>query len=396
MHFKKITLTLFLNAFCITPAALAMCTRASVVKNRLSRAASARFSTVKPPVAQVSTATLPATQKPTLPPQLSDSRGDKRNYQGSWQQAGAKDAIKKALGITGAAAIAAIIAEATEIADWAGKTWFKQGFDEKLIPDEFSRAIVRIYSQNRAQCTGFIVSSEKSPGVHFLFTAAHCIRFKNYAHIKKPQNPAEYIRIELIPAVVMQSTDVAVFLIPSKQIRYFQDKTGTTLPAIPAKQLASSAPRKGKHVLLQGYPCNKAYYKKTGVHTEKLFVDEPETIGATGAVGEAKVDSIYTTLLPTETYLPESLGGASGSPCIIMRGKTPEVLGIAIAQTGSEEDPKRRAGPLQAGGCGKLPFYIQEAESRTPYIEAELNKPWLQRFAKNSSAWLYWLKSMVW
>lgn len=188
-----------------------------------------------------------------IEPQFSNSSGSGKegSDQGSWQ---VKDAIKKALGITGAVAIAAVIAEATEIADFARKTFFMDTLDEGLIPDEFSRAIVKIYGERGGQCSGCIIASEKDPSLYFVLTAAHCVSDNDYMHIKHPQYSGELIKIRLMQILVDPSTDVAVFLIPSREIRKFQDETGSVLPAIPAKQLARIEPRKSEVILLQGYP----------------------------------------------------------------------------------------------------------------------------------------------
>lgn len=388
MHSKKIILTLLLNAFCVTPAALAMCTRTSAVKNTLSRAASARFSTVKPPVAQVSTATLPPVQKPTLTPQLSDARDDKKNryrkYQESWQQAGAKDAIKKALGITGAAAIATIIAKATEIAECASKDLL---FDESLIPDEFSRAIVRIYSEtreSRGQGTGFIVASEKVPGTYFLFTAAHCISHKNYAHIRYPQQPGRSLQIELAPLVINPNTDTAVLLIPSKEISRFRHVTNTALPAIPAKQLADKAPIISERIALIGFPGNDAYRGKDVYvpHIEECIVYEPYKT----------TEQTLTKCIRSKRHLPEeALSGASGSPYIAIQGNRPEIQGIHASGDyySCEDGSNVRARTSYVGGCGELPHYLQEAEKRAHELQetlqkAERKKSLLRRFSTGS------------
>lgn len=409
MQSKKLMITVLFNALCITPAVLAMCTRTSAVRNSLSRAASARFSTVRTPVAQASTATVRPAQKRMLTRQFSDSSGGgKHSYQESWQQAEAKDRIKKVLSLTSVAAVASIIAEANEIADWASsKGFFKQGFDERLIPKEFDDAIIRMSTESSilvvavvSACSGSIIVSKNDPNLYFVLTAAHCIGPKNYAHIKNPQNPAQYIGIKLEPLVIDEGTDVAVLLIPSQAIRKFKNATGRALPAIPASQLSSAGPRTGEPILLQGYPENKDVYKGKEVYKEKLVVINPEEIIKSGSLGRIlpipyDQDRIATRLVPSEKHSPAPLGGASGAPLIALRGKTPEVLGVCHA---SEEfhsvwswlgiSTPKRMGPLYASGCGKLPLYLQEAEKRALEAkEAEKNKSWLRKFAEKYLMW---------
>ncbi len=387
MSYKKFILTLLLNAFCVTPAALAMCTRTTAVKNTLSRAASARFSTVKPPVARASRVTPQATQKMMLKRQFSSSSDDKKHsHQGSWQQAEAKDAIKKALGITAPAAIAAIILEAGEIADFARKTFFMDTLDEGLISDEFSRAIVKIYDESGGQCSGCIIASEKYLGVYFVLTAAHCVSHegKDYIHIKHPQysdDSDKDIKIELAQILIEPSTDVAIFLIPSQEKRRFQDETGTVLPAIPAKQLSSIEPRKNEVILLQGYPARVPF---KNFYREKFMSKGPTASSYTGG------EETLTKLVPLEKHLPETLHGASGAPYIVIRDNSPEVQGIhsgGVFYTFG----KVRAGPTYGAGFGKLPHYLQQAEDyaqeaeKRAHEQQEAEKEALQKTERKKS-----------
>ena len=81
------------------------------------------------------------------------------------------------MGVTAAAVGGiAVITEAKEIADIALKTFNMAMFDEDLISDEFSNAIVRLYSlggetvwlifQRGAVGSAFIVRSEKTPDLY--------------------------------------------------------------------------------------------------------------------------------------------------------------------------------------------------------------------------------------
>jgi len=381
---------LLFNAFCITPTLPAMAplrNRAPVAGNAFKRAALVRFSTVNPPITSASRVTPQPTEKLMLKRQFSSSSGGENGrYQRWWQQEGVKDAIKMALGITAPAAIAAVIAEASEIADFARKTFFMDTLDEGLISDEFSRAIVKIYDEG-GQCSGCIVASEKYPDLYFVLTAAHCVSAegKNHVHIKHPQY-SDYsdkdIKIGLTQILIEPSTDVAVFLIPTQEIRKFQDETGTVLPAIPAKQLARIEPSKNEVILLQGYPSDVPYEH---FYREKFMAKG----SATKNVYTGGRENTVTKLIPLEKHLPETLHGASGAPYIVIRDNSPEVQGIHSGGA-FYKSSKARIGPTYGGGFGKLPDYLQEAEKNARDLqeeeqrarelqEAAKNRPWYRR-----------------
>lgn len=298
---------------------------------------------------------------------------EKDSDQGWWQQERVKDAIKQALGITGVVAIAAVISEARKIAHSASEIIVLDMLDENLLPDEFSPAIVKIYGKYR--CSGVIVASEKNPGLYFVVTAAHCLSSEDgdYVEIKHPHysDPDKDIMLILTKIFIDPSTDVAIFLIPSYEIRYFEDETGTALPAIPAKQLSSIAPRPGEVVLLQGYPKDTPL---GNAYKEKFLVQGPTN-------AYQKKLSVTELITIEKDFLP-SKSGASGAPYLVVRDNRLEVQGI---HSGGLREALGKKKVSYAGGFGKLSHYLKEAEQNANEPEAaeQIVKEQIKELAKN-------------
>lgn len=258
----------------------------------------------------------------------------------------------------GGAVATVIILEAQNIADSAREIFNPDIFDEELISDEFSRAIVRIhnldpkegFSEIIGSGTAFIIRSEQNPDVYFALTAAHCVfdRKQQVLDIKDKSRHSRYLRLK--PLIVDRDNDIAILLISSEASR-FKELTGTELPAIPAKQLSNVKPREKEIIALQGYP---------GFISEEEPFYRHQFISEGPATWQKHKGVEFST-----PHLEESLHGASGSPLIAIRNKKPRVMGVISTQRISDEPvvpPAKKPGYILGTGVGQLPRYVQEAE----------------------------------
>lgn len=333
-----------------------------VVAHGLSKAALARFSTMRPP----STST--SNSKPSTPPlalRLLDS---------------IEKTLKIATGVCGAFTVAIIAHEfwdlIPEVADLAPEIFLMERLDkDNVISDELSPAIVRFNNQSEREnnrCSCCIVASVKNPDMRFVLTAAHCISEKRESEsdilIRSPQDPCKMIPITgLTPVLIDRAGDIAVLRIPVETIKNFESTIGNKFPAISATQLASIEPRIGEIFSLQGYP-NGDYYREKLIFNVNKFEEH---------LGESQKFS------STQQHSLKRLGGASGGPLIVIRDGRPEVQGLIHAQGLSFSSlydlfagNGKRNGFIYGVGCGKLPRYLEEAEKIAGDLQAaEKNKP---------------------
>lgn len=265
--------------------------------------------------------------------------------------------------VLGSAAVMA----ARWIADEAPALFNMAIFDQELISDKFSQAIVRIYNSSdystekdynlekdfssiKSQGSAFIVHIEAEQDLYFVITAAHCVP-KEYQQIIAIQNlrdPSLKFYVKVVPVIVDNDNDVAVLLIPDALVEEIKRKNGS-VPAIPSNQLANFRPYKKEVVTLQGYP-GFLSHKEPGFYRKQFVSEGPVMVRPHDDQGSIK-DNIPGEFLKAYTK-ERPLFGVSGSPIIALRDKKPHIIGIA-----SSED----AGSLNASAAGQLPEYVQKA-----------------------------------
>lgn len=394
---NSIKLLLFNILLCAAPALQAMGSvrNASSIKNLLKSSTALSLPTCKPTFQQMP---IPTPQQPKF---SSSSGGNQNRYQ-KYQQKAEQFAKRNphkltfAKGFLGAAAgtavLTTIIDEAKGIAETAHKKFdmdmFTETsetlrkkinnifteitgtartrfnlymFNENLISDEFSRAIVPIYSDyNRG--SAFIVKSEHDPDLYFVLTAAHCVReYKQYIQL---QHCEECFSIDVKPLIVNRNEDVAVFFIPLAEIKTFKNKTGTGLPSISAKQLSSFKPNKSEVFALQGYPAfmETPSGSLKDFHREKLIYEKMKKV---------RIAPDYRYLGAwfnrSKDNTSKNLSGASGGPILALRDKQPQVLGIFTSETAHDVY-------AVATGVGELPTYLHEAEKKAKEVESEAQR----------------------
>jgi hypothetical protein len=271
----------------------------------------------------------------------------------------------------GTAAGLAVLVEAEEIVDTVHTLFNMAMFDEDLISDQFSNAIVRIYGTSAKKIEGtvrftyrasaFIVQSEQHQDLYFVVTAAHCVddKLKQVIAVRDRQDPSIAEYIEVLPIIIDNDNDVAVLLIPQLEIKKIKDETGEAFPAIPASRLSSIKPHKNEALALQGYPAflshmEPGYYRKKFV-SKGPEISEPSEIPENGPFAGKKIPAEKLS-----AWNHEDLSGASGSPIIGVKNKQAQVIGIyhgAVYQEGGSGYHT-----IYSTGVGGLPEYIQKAE----------------------------------
>jgi hypothetical protein len=289
----------------------------------------------------------------------------------------------------------AVLTEAQMIADTVHMLFNMTMFDEELISDEFSDAIVRIFNSyywglDPSSVTGlgsaFIVRSEKNPGCYFVVTAAHCVLDENFqfVQIKDSRHPDNYVYLKVEQIIVDKNNDIAILLISPQEIKEFEDKVGKPLPAIPAIQLSSIKPHKKEAAVLRGYP-GFLSHEKSGIYSKKLVSKGPAVVSVAGL----KRPSAQFSSLPARP-----LFGASGGPVIVIRDKQPQIIGAfssgrVLAPGGYS---LFSTGDVYATGVGELPKYLQEAEKIQEEKSAERKKSTVSK----SKSWLDYFKRSLW
>lgn len=275
----------------------------------------------------------------------------------------------------------AVLTEAHVIADTVHRLFNMAMFDEDLVSDEFSDAIVRIFNtqeknfsepdwQADSQGSAFIVRGEKNPDLYFVITAAHCVQDEDFqfVQIKHTRYPNTYVYIKVEPIIIDKANDVAILFIQPEQKKYFVDITGDSLlPAIPAKQLSSIRPRKKEAAILQGYP-GFIPHEESRFYRKKFTSQGPEVVSA---------ESTNVIGLPSEKFgawgRKQSLKGVSGGPMIAIRdNKQPQVIGVASMQNVPTKT-------IFVSAVGQLPEYIQKAER----IQEKESEGWLGYFKRS-------------
>lgn len=283
-----------------------------------------------------------------------------------------------------AAAAISVVALAQQLADYALSIFNMALFDEELIPEQFSQAIVRIFNRNSrgkitSQGSACIVRSVQNPDLYFVLTAAHCLEDNEAQEIQvhDPRQPSRRFFIAIKPIVVDKNNDVAVLLILPEEIKKFKDEAGVDLPAISANQLSSIKPEKKEVAILQGYPG---------------FIPDEEPSSYRKTL-ETRGPAIWPTRQEMSIHgeqfrsLPgPALPGASGSPIIQIKGGQPQV--VAVHSTG-ESLLNKSTGRSIAVGAGTLPEYIQQAEKK--HAEAAALAKETSASAPTFGNWLYGL-----
>ncbi|MBY0109840.1 MAG: serine protease [Candidatus Babeliaceae bacterium] len=235
-----------------------------------------------------------------------------------------------------------LLSQALELYQISNKLIDPKFFDENVIPEEFSRATVKIYNikdyQVTGQGSGIIVATEQNV---FFLTAAHCILDQQKQFIV-----VDDVRLLVEPIIVDRDNDVAVLFISSTQIqRYYQKNNNKIFPSIDKNQLTAIKPQIKEIVAVQGYP--GIMEQMQGFYRKKYLSIKPE-VGV--------------------TFNPEDLSGTSGGPVIIVNDKKAKIFGLVRA--GSQPrlisifgmKMTRPLGFAVASGVGQLPSYVQKAE----------------------------------
>jgi len=289
-------------------------------------------------------------------------------YAQQTKQCAQRNKLKTALGITGGATVLAI---AYEISDFAHTHYNMAMFDEDLISDEFSDAIVKLANlHSDSTGTAFIIRSEQEPESYFVLTAAHCVKDVSEAMIIINNKKKGPFGLMAKPIIIDEKNDIAVLLIPSDDVLLGEKTLGKTLPFIPFHKLSSIKPRIKEAVLLHGYP-SFIWNKEPGFYRQKFVSVGP------GEWPSQDTDPMTPGEVLYSSQKTPRLKGASGAPIIAMRNGEPEIIGIAAKQfilKGQESN-----GFLLATAVGQLPYYIQEAKEQQKNEKERLKKEDLEQ-----------------
>ncbi len=256
--------------------------------------------------------------------------------------------------------------EIEEILDVVQATINIEIFNSELIPDEITKAIVKIYSLSEEEYlfrnyikhyptkyshgTAFIVQGENTDS-YYVVTAAHCVDDSKMNCIQINKDNDEFLLVE--PLIVDHENDVAILLIEPERTKEF-----LSLNAIPQKYISNRIPERRKVLSILGYPkfltseTLKPYEVKVAVKEPKIKLNIPGGIQTTG------MESI-------SHRIQKSLNGISGGPVIGMSKEKPYIIGVHSASAYHVTEVPlfsiRRNSAYTAGG-GRLPEYLQNAE----------------------------------
>ncbi len=286
----------------------------------------------------------------------------KQSKSGKWKKIAG---ILGALGITGGITIGLMKDEIKKIIENAKVINSIDAFEQDIISDDITNAIVRIYKgiPSKFSPKGFIpIAGEvgsaiivrgKNTDALYVITVAHCMiedarREGNYIQLRS-NGLDGWVPVE--PILIDLKHDIAVLLIHPGFVTQFQNVTKSSIPSITADYLSSAIPEKYDAVSLQGYP---AFLSKDALKPHAVTVAALTKYGLIDNDGN-KVPSFHSA------QLEQGLAGASGGPIIAIRDKKPAIVGLIHGGMKPNDSSTYVA---VSTSLGKLPGYLHATEER--------------------------------